>query len=67
MREAVLVDFDAELDELAGQTSDRFSAIRPRVICDGYRDYWNIDGLLETVRRVRSEHPTKGVTASARW
>jgi hypothetical protein len=48
----ILIDFDANPDSLADQAADDFVAIRPyRGFVVSYRDYWEIQNLISTLRK----------------
>lgn len=56
MQSRVTIDFEADPTKLAQQPVEEFVAIRPRgaVMDAAYRDYWQVESLLETLRK---HHP----------
>ena len=53
----VVIDFAADPAQLARQSKAEFTAIRPAKASPGdHRDYWQIETLLETLRK---HHPVK--------
>ena len=54
-RQRLHFDFDADPAKLARQQASEFTAIRPiMAMSPEYRDYWQVESLLETLRK---HHP----------
>lgn len=52
LRQRVIIDFDADPAALARQRNEEFIAISPvQPPSATYRDYWQIESLLETLRK----------------
>jgi hypothetical protein len=52
LKKYVGIDFNADLDEIASQTPERFKAVYPTGACYPYTDYGILQKLLETVKQV---------------
>jgi hypothetical protein len=67
-RQRLHFDFDADPAQLARQKASEFTAIRPiGWLSPEYRDYWQVEALLETLRKHhppgKGGTPTRGSTS----
>jgi hypothetical protein len=65
LKKYVGIDFNADLDEIASQTPERFKAVYPTGVCYPYTHYGILQKLLETVKQV-TERDTGTKTPDAK-